>query len=336
MARPEPKLSEKPVLVTGCAGFIGFHLCQRLLSQNQPVVGVDCLNDYYDVRLKTDRLKLLLEKGLDFYQFDLADGGRTAEFFARHLPDCVIHLAAQAGVRYSKINPHAYTSSNLEAFLNILEGCRQTRVGHLLYASSSSVYGANQKLPFSTEDKADQPVSLYGATKRANELMAHSYAWMYGLPTTGLRFFTVYGPWGRPDMALYIFARQILEGQPIELFNFGKMRRDFTYVDDVVEGLVRLMRLPPAGRTGEAPVRLLNIGNNQPVDLESFVALIEHSLGKKARIELKPLQTGDVVETYADTSELESLVDFRPNTPLEVGIQRAMEWYLDYRRQRGL
>lgn len=324
------------VLVTGCAGFIGFHLCQRLLDQGLEVHGVDSLNDYYDVQLKKDRLSLIQEKGLRFQQLDLADPTPTEKLFQDQKYDCVVHLAAQAGVRYSTTNPRAYSSANLEGFLNILEGCRHQQVRHLIYASSSSVYGANQKLPFSTQDKADRPVSLYGATKRANELMAHSYSWMYGLATTGLRFFTVYGPWGRPDMALYIFARQILEGQPIQLFNYGKMRRDFTYVDDVVEGLTRLLNRPPSGGTQQAPAHVFNIGNHNPVKLRHFVRLIEQNLGKEARIELKPLQPGDVVETYADTTDLEKYVGFRPNTSLEMGIQRAMEWYLEYRRCRGL
>lgn len=300
------------------------------------MIGVDNLNEYYDVQLKRDRLAQLQEAGLECVHFDLADRHKSAEFFAQRAFSRVVHLAAQAGVRYSKTHPHAYTSSNLEGFLNILEGCRHQEVGHLIYASSSSVYGANQKLPFSTNDKADRPVSLYGATKRANELMAHSYSWMYQLPTTGLRFFTVYGPWGRPDMALYIFAKAILEERPIELFNFGKMRRDFTYVDDIVEGVVRLLDRPPVTAEQEAPANLFNIGNHSPVDLTFFVQLIEKNLGKKAVIELKALQTGDVVETFADTSDLEAYVGFRPDTPLERGIQRSMEWYLDYRRQRGM
>lgn len=329
-------MSLDPVLVTGCAGFIGFHLCHRLLEQGGSVVGVDCMSDYYDVQLKRDRLARLQAGKFKFLPIDLADKALSEKLFEDFTFQSVVHLAAQAGVRYSKTNPHAYSSANLEGFLNILEGCRSQRVAHLLYASSSSVYGANQKLPFSVHDKADLPVSLYGATKKANELMAHSYSWMYGLATTGLRFFTVYGPWGRPDMALYIFARHILENQPIQLFNYGKMRRDFTYVDDVVEGLVRLLSNPPTGSAGQAPARLFNIGNSSPVELADFVRLIEENLGKKAQVELCPLQAGDVVETYADTADLEALVGFRPNTPLEVGIQRAMTWYLDYRRQRGL
>lgn len=329
-------MHSQTLLVTGCAGFIGFHLCQRLLAEGHRVVGVDILNDYYDVQLKRDRLQQLNNVGLEFFQLDLANQHQTARLFEANRFECVIHLAAQAGVRYSKSNPHAYSSSNLEAFLNVLEGCRHQQCPHLLYASSSSVYGANQKLPFSTRDRADRPVSLYGATKRANELMAHSYSWMYQLPVTGLRFFTVYGPWGRPDMALYIFAQKILEDQPIQLFNHGQMKRDFTYVDDVVESLVRLLNRPPAATPNQAPAQLFNVGNNNPAELRYFVQLIETSLGKKAQIQLEPLQTGDVVETYADTSDLEDYVGYRPNTALEEGIHKTITWYLSYRRQRGL
>ena len=329
-------MDQQNLLVTGCAGFIGFHLCQRLLREGQTVVGVDNLNDYYDPQLKSDRLKLLLDLGLKFEKLDLSESPTVRGLFDRYPFNRVVHLAAQAGVRYSKTNPHAYTAANIEGFLNMLEACRHNTIEHLIYASSSSVYGANQDLPFSIRDKADRPVSLYGATKKANELMAHSYSWMYRVPTTGLRFFTVYGPWGRPDMALYLFANAILEGRPIELFNFGKMKRDFTYVDDIVEGIIRLIPKSPEPEAESAPARIYNIGNNNPVDLGDFVQIIEESLGKKATIELKPLQSGDVVATYADVSELEDFVGFRPDTPLRQGIQRAIAWYLEYRQQRGL
>lgn len=327
----------KPVLLTGVAGFIGYHLAQRLLNQGVTVIGVDCLSDYYDPQLKRDRLELLLAQGLEFRKLDLSVNQDTQNLFREFGFEQVIHLAAQAGVRYSKTNPHAYTSSNIEGFLNILEGCRSVGSRHLLYASSSSVYGSNRKLPFSTQDLSDTPVSLYGATKKANELMAHSYAWMYGLPCTGLRFFTVYGPWGRPDMALYLFASAILEDRPLSLFNHGKMMRDFTYVDDVVESLVRLLPSPPSGQPGEvAPVQVLNVGNHSPVQLREFLRLIEEKLGKTAQVELLPMQSGDVEATYAEVSELQAQVDFRPDTALAEGIDRSLSWYLDYRRKRGI
>jgi UDP-glucuronate 4-epimerase len=329
-------MSKSPLLVTGCAGFIGFHVCQRLLRERVPVVGVDNFSDYYDPQLKRDRLSQLLDQGLVFQTLDLSHKEATEQLFDQHKFGRVVHLAAQAGVRHSKTHPHAYTSANLEGFLNILEGCRHHQMEHLVYASSSSVYGANQKLPFSTRDKVDRPVSLYGATKKANELMAHSYAWMYGLPTTGLRFFTVYGPWGRPDMALYLFARAILEDQPIELFNYGKMQRDFTYIDDVVEGIVRLLPKPPKAAEQQAPAQIFNIGNHSPVELGEFLRVIEENLGKKAQVQLSPLQSGDVVATYADIADLEAYAGFRPDTPLERGIQQSISWYLDYRRRRGL
>ena len=325
-----------PLLVTGCAGFIGFHLCQRLLQEGNPVVGVDSLNDYYDPQLKRDRLALLEQAGLQFHHLDLSESAPTSVLFAEHRFQRVVHLAAQAGVRYSKTHPHKYSASNLEAFLNILEGCRACQVEHLIYASSSSVYGANRKMPFSAGDRTDRPVSLYGATKKANEVMAHSYSWMYGIPVTGLRFFTVYGPWGRPDMALYVFAKAILENRPIEIFNHGNMMRDFTYVDDVVEGIVRLLIKPPQATQEEAPYNIFNIGNNHPIGLLDFVHIIEETLGKKAEVQLKPLESGEVVSTYADIAELEAYVGFRPDTPLEKGIQQSLSWYLDYRKHRHL
>jgi len=328
-------MGTEPILVTGCAGFIGFHLGQRLLQEGQRVLGVDSLNDYYDPQLKRDRLTQLLDRGLLFEHCDLSQPAAARELFARNRFLQVVHLAAQAGVRYSKINPHAYTAANIEGFLTVLEGCRHGGVEHLIYASSSSVYGANQELPFSTRQMTEQPVSLYGATKKANELMAHSYAWMYGLPSTGLRFFTVYGPWGRPDMAPYLFASAILEDRPIQLFNHGKMRRDFTYVNDVVESIVRLLPLAPKGDENRAPARVCNVGSHSPVDLEDFLRHIESRLGKKAQVELLPLQSGDVLATYADVQDLEALVNFRPSTPLSAGIDRDMTWYLAYRQSRS-
>jgi len=329
-------VDNSPLLVTGCAGFIGFHLCQRLLREGRTVHGVDSLNDYYDPQLKQDRLKQLLEAGIFFQKLDLSNKEATQALFDGAAYKRVVHLAAQAGVRYSKTNPHAYIAANLEGFLNILEGCRHNGIEHLIYASSSSVYGANRKLPFSTKDSTDIPVSLYGATKKANEMMAHSYAWMYGVPTTGLRFFTVYGPWGRPDMALYLFASAILENRPIELFNYGKMQRDFTYVDDIVEGIVRLLPKHPEAGELQAPAHVFNIGNNNPVELGQFLRIIEDAIGKKAEVQLMPLQAGDVVATYADIAELEAYVGFRPDTPLEQGIQRSLSWYQNYRRLRGV
>lgn len=328
---------DKPkVLVTGCAGFIGFHLTLLLLKQGHAVVGVDNVNDYYDTQLKHDRLKLLKSSGLLFQLLDLTDAAGLNELFRLQAFPYVIHLAAQAGVRHSVSHPHAYIQSNIQAYLNVLEACRHHKVKHLIYASSSSVYGANQNPICSIEDLTDTPVSLYGATKKANELMAHSYAWMYGVPVTGLRFFTVYGPWGRPDMALYVFAKAILEEQPIELFNYGKMKRDFTYVDDVTEAISRLLHRPPTASESRAPASIYNVGNHSPVELTQFIAFIEKFLNKKAKAVLKPMQPGDVRATCADVSQLEEYVGFRPNTPLESGIQRSLSWYLDYRRQRGI
>lgn len=331
-----------PILVTGAAGFIGSHVATRLLEQGHAVVGFDNVNDYYDPALKRARLaRLAANAGFSFIEASLHDRAAVDEAFARHGFRHVVHLAAQAGVRYSAINPYAYGEANLTGFLNILEACRRTGVAHLLYASSSSVYGANTAMPFSVHQNVDHPLSLYAATKKANELMAHAYAHTYGLPCTGLRFFTVYGPWGRPDMAMWIFTKAILAGEPITLFNHGRMRRDFTYVDDVVEAVVRLVPRPaarnpdwsgaaPDPATSMAPYRVFNIGNNAPVELMDMVATLENALGRKAVTRLAPLQVGDVPETYADVSALMAEVDFRPATPIAVGIQRFVDWYRAY------
>jgi UDP-glucuronate 4-epimerase len=331
-------MSTPPILLTGCAGFIGFHLSRALLARGHAIVGADSLNDYYSVELKKNRLANIPTENFVFRHLDLASGSATRELFEEIRPKFVIHLAAQAGVRYSKTNPQAYVDSNLQGFMNILECCRHLEVEHLLFASSSSVYGGNKVLPFSTCQSADHPVSLYAATKKANELLAHSYASMYGLPATGLRFFTVYGPWGRPDMALYTFAEAIMQGRPIEVFNYGKMRRDFTYVDDIVSSIEKLLVLPPKGRsdwngelsTSFAPFRVFNIGNNQPVELGRFIELIEENLGRQAVKDYQPIQVGDVPATYADIDELTAVTGFRPSTPIEVGIKRSLEWYKEY------
>ena len=327
------------VLVTGVAGFIGFHVARRLLERGDTVVGIDNVNTYYDVRLKQARLALLSgHEGFSFLQLNLADRDGMTEVLSRQRPQRVVHLAAQAGVRHSLTHPHAYIESNLVGFLHILESCRHTQVEHLVYASTSSVYGANTKMPFSVHDNVDHPVSLYAASKKANELMAHTNSHLYGLPTTGLRFFTVYGPWGRPDMALFLFTRAILAGEPIDVFNYGKMRRDFTYIDDIVEGVVRVLDtlprpnpawsgLAPDPGTSKAPYRIYNIGNNQPVELLHFIEVLETCLGRKAEKRLLPLQAGDVPETYADVDDLIRDVGFRPATPLSVGIARFVEWY---------
>jgi UDP-glucuronate 4-epimerase len=332
------------VLVTGVAGFIGFHVAQRLLARGDTVVGIDNLSPYYDVRLKEARLAQLTNRpGFHFLRLDLADRDGMTRLFADHTPERVIHLAAQAGVRYSLTNPHAYVESNLVGFLHILEGCRHTNVRHLVYASSSSVYGAHTKMPFSIHDNVDHPVSLYAASKKANELMAHTYSHLYRLPTTGLRFFTVYGPWGRPDMALFLFTQAILAGHPIEVFNAGKMRRDFTYIDDIVEGVVRVLdmlpqpnphwsSLKPDPGTSQAPYRIYNIGNNQPVELLDFIGTLESCLGRTAEKKLLPMQPGDVPETYADVDDLMRDVGFRPSTPIATGIARFVEWYRAYYR----
>ncbi len=318
------------VLVTGCAGFIGMHLARRLLNDGLEVVGVDNLNDYYDPQLKHDRMqRLASDSGFSFHRFDLADKSAVDAVFKSARFERVVHLAAQAGVRYSLTNPQAYINSNLVAFANVLEACRAHPTGHLVYASSSSVYGRNQKLPFSVADRTDHPVSLYAATKKANELMAHSYSHLYGIATTGLRFFTVYGPWGRPDMSAFLFTRAILSAKPIQVFNHGKMARDFTYVDDIVEGVVRVMNTVPTAEQG-TPYRLYNIGNHQPVPLLDFIETLERVLGKTALKELLPMQPADVVATYADVEDLHKAVGFAPNTPLETGLRRFATWYRDY------
>ena len=323
---------EGNVLVTGAAGFIGYSVCRRLLSAGVGVTGIDNLNDYYDPALKQARLDQLREfPAFSFRKLDLADREGMEALFAEVRPDYVVHLAAQAGVRYSVEHPHVYIESNILGFLNILEGCRHTGVKHLVYASSSSVYGLNTKMPFSVADMTDRPASLYGATKKANELMAHSYSHLYGIPATGLRFFTVYGPWGRPDMATFLFTRAILAGKPISLFNHGKMKRDFTYIDDIVEGIVRVMdHVPTPPQPGLPPCRVYNIGNENPVELERFVQILEEQLGKKAVIEYLPMQAGDVVATYADVQDLTADVGFHPATPPEVGLRNFVDWYREY------
>ncbi len=329
-------------LVTGAAGFIGFHVSRTLLAQGKAVVGLDNLNNYYDVSLKKARLAILQEEAnFRFVRADLADRPAMESLFAELRPEMVIHLAAQAGVRYSLTNPHAYVDSNLVGFMNILEGCRHHQTRHLVFASSSSVYGANTKMPFSVHDNVDHPLSLYAATKKANELMAHTYASLYRLPCTGLRFFTVYGPWGRPDMALFLFTRAILEDRPIDVYNEGQMKRDFTYIDDIVEGIVRVAEKIPAPKPGWsgdrpdpsssfAPYRLYNIGNNNPVVLMDFIRLIEERLGKTARKNMLPLQPGDVPASFADVDDLMADVGFKPAMPIELGIDRFISWYLEY------
>lgn len=331
------------ILVTGVAGFIGMHVAKRLLERGDEVVGIDNLNDYYDVRLKEDRLKQLASyPGFRFIKLDLADRPGMDALFADEQFRRVINLAAQAGVRYSLKNPHAYVNSNLVGFLNVLEGCRYGRVEHLVYASSSSVYGSHTKMPFSEHDNVDHPVSLYAATKKSNELMAHSYSHLYGLPVTGLRFFTVYGPWGRPDMSPSLFANAILDGRPIDVFNQGKMRRDFTYIDDIVEGVVRVLDQPakpnpsfdranPDPASSDAPYCLYNIGNHEPVELMVFIEAIEKALGKKAVKNMLPMQAGDVIATFADTADLRNAVGFAPSTPLEEGIAKYVDWCQAYR-----
>lgn len=336
------ELKYENVLVTGAAGFIGYHLAERLLEDGCNVVGLDNLNPYYDVTLKEARLERLQKKSkFTFAQMDLAERKQLQDLFAQSKFDVVVNLAAQAGVRYSLENPHAYVDSNLVGFVNLLECCRHHAVQHLVFASSSSVYGANTAMPFSVHHNVDHPVSLYAATKKANELMAHTYSHLYQLPCTGLRFFTVYGPWGRPDMALFLFTRAILENKPIQVFNHGNMQRDFTYIDDITEGVIRVMsRLPapnpdwsgdaPDPGTSYAPYKIYNIGNNNPVDLIKFIEVIETALGKQATKQFMDLQPGDVVATYADVDDLTQDVGFKPATPIEVGIGRFVEWYRQF------
>ena len=336
--------SYTPVLVTGAAGFIGFHLCKKLLEGGTEVVGLDNLNDYYDVTLKQSRLAILKEHaGFQFRKVDLKDKEELDKLFQKHSFEIVINLAAQAGVRYSLTNPYAYLDSNLTGFLNVLEACRHFVPRHLIYASSSSVYGANKKMPFSVHDNVDHPLALYAASKKANELMAHAYSNLYNLPTTGLRFFTVYGPFGRPDMALFLFTKSILEGKPIDVYNFGKMKRDFTYVDDIAEGIIKLMPRIPIGNknwtglrpdpaTSLAPYKLFNIGNNQPIELMHFIDVLEEKLKRKAIRNFLPLQSGDVEETFADITDLHNETGFSPSTSIEDGIEKFVNWYREYYR----
>lgn len=330
------------ILLTGVAGFIGMHTTLRLLERGDEVIGIDNLNDYYDVTLKQARLaRLVTHPNFHFIQMDIADTQGMADLFAKADLQRVIHLAAQAGVRYSLLNPHAYIQSNLAGFTNILEGCRHGNIEHLIYASSSSVYGGNTKLPFSEHDNIDHPVSLYAATKKSNELMAHTYSHLFGLPTTGLRFFTVYGPWGRPDMALFLFTKAILEDKPIDVFNHGNMIRDFTFIDDIVEGVIRTLDKPsvpdpnfdadrPDPAVSNVPYRVFNIGNNQPVKLMEYIKALETALGKVAQKNFLPMQPGDVPATYADTTELDNWIGFKPNTQMQQGIARFVSWYREY------
>ena len=336
--------SVNSILVTGAAGFIGFHVARHLLQQGRPVVGLDNINSYYDPKLKQARLAELGKlAGFNFVKLDLADRAGIASLFAAHRFEHVVHLAAQAGVRHSLIDPHAYADANLTGFLNVLEGCRHNGCRHLLYASSSSVYGANTHMPFSVHDNVDHPLSLYGASKKANELMAHAYAHLFRLPTTGLRFFTVYGPWGRPDMAMWLFAEAIIAGNPIKLFNHGHARRDFTYIDDVVQAVVRLIDRPPKpdpnwsgdapdAASSDAPWRVYNIGNNTPIDVPRVVDLLEQAIGKKAIREMVPMQAGDVPATFADVDDLMREVGFKPSTPISEGITKFVDWFREYRR----
>jgi UDP-glucuronate 4-epimerase len=323
-------MSDETILVTGAAGFIGFHLARQLVADGRHVVGLDNLNSYYDPALKQSRLGILRDHPrFSFVQLDLADSPSISRLFAKHRFEAVIHLAAQAGVRHSIDHPHAYADANLVAFLNVLEGCRHHECRHLVYASSSSVYGANTKLPFSVNDKTDRPVSFYAATKKANELMAYSYSHLYRLPVTGLRFFTIYGPWGRPDMAIFLFAKSIVEGTPIRLFNHGKMRRDFTHIGDVTRVVLRLVeRIPEdGGRAGDVPSRIYNVGNQRPEELLHVVALLEKELGREAVKDMLPMQPGDVMETYADVGDLMRDVGFKPHTSIEDGIRDFVAWY---------
>lgn len=329
------------ILVTGTAGFIGSHLARRLIDERYEVVGIDNLNDYYDVELKKDRMKFLLNNSIKNYEINLADKEAVAEVFRSEKPDIVINLAAQAGVRYSLDNPHVYIDSNVNGFVNILEGCRHNRVSHLIYASSSSVYGANTLKPFSTSVNIDHPLSLYAATKKSNELMAHTYSHLFNIPTTGLRFFTVYGPWGRPDMALFKFTEAIVGGKEIDVYNHGNMMRDFTYVDDIVEAITRIVNMPaapnpewtgnsPDPSSSTAPYKIYNIGNNSPVKLMDFIEAIELRLGKKAKKNFLGLQAGDVPETYADVDDLYKNINFKPSTDIQTGVNHFTDWYLKY------
>lgn len=330
------------VLVTGAAGFIGMHVAQRFLARGDNVVGIDNINDYYDTQLKLDRLACLeSQERFQFYKIDLADADAMAELFSNHNFQLVVNLAAQAGVRYSVENPRAYVDSNVVGFLNILEGCRHSQVEHLVYASSSSVYGANASLPFSVQDSVDHPLSMYAATKKTNELMAHSYSNLFNLPTTGLRFFTVYGPWGRPDMALFKFAKAIINDEEIPVFNYGKHKRDFTYIDDICEGIIRVADqiaqpntnwhgADPDPSTSKSPWRVYNIGNSQPVELMDYIQAIEQALGKKAKLQLLPMQPGDVPDTHADVTALTADTGFKPKTTVTQGINRFIDWFVDY------
>lgn len=334
--------NSKLILVTGAAGFIGFHLSKRLIARGEDVIGLDNLNDYYDVNLKLARLKQIEgHKNFRFIKLDIANREEIGKLFSENKFDIVVNLAAQAGVRYSLVNPYAYIDSNINGFINILEGCRHNKVKHLVYASSSSVYGANTKMPFSVHHNVDHPVSLYAATKKANELMAHTYSSLYKLPCTGLRFFTVYGPWGRPDMSLFLFTKAILEGIPIDVFNHGNMKRDFTYIGDIIEGVVRVMdKIPepnpqwngdkPDAASSYVPYKLYNIGNNNPIELMHFIEVLENCLDKKAKKNLLPIQPGDVPATYADVNDLENNVGFKPSTSIEEGIGRFVKWYKEY------
>ncbi|SXA55746.1 Uridine diphosphate galacturonate 4-epimerase [Klebsiella pneumoniae] len=328
-------------LVTGAAGFIGFHVSKRLLNDGHQVVGIDNINDYYDVKLKESRIEKLESPSFTFYKLDLADRDGMAKLFETEQFERVIHLAAQAGVRYSLENPYAYADSNLTGYLNILEGCRHNKVQHLLYASSSSVYGLNRKMPFSTDDSVDHPVSLYAATKKANELMAHTYSHLYSIPTTGLRFFTVYGPWGRPDMALFKFTKAMLEGKSIDVYNYGKMKRDFTYIDDIVEAIVRIQDVIPqpdpewtveegSPATSSAPYRVYNIGNSSPVELMDYINALEQALGLEAKKNMMPIQPGDVLNTSAETQALYKTIGFKPETPVQQGVKNFVDWYKEY------
>lgn len=330
------------ILITGAAGFIGFHLSTLLLDKGYQVIGLDNLNDYYDPKLKQDRLSILGQNNnFIFHKVDLKDKAEIDKIFEIYRPDYVVNLAAQAGVRYSIKNPYAYVDSNLIGFMNILEACRNNPIKHLLYASSSSVYGGNRLVPFSTNHNVDHPVSLYAATKKSNELMAHTYSHLYGIPTTGLRFFTVYGPWGRPDMAYFSFTKDIIEGNPIKVFNHGNMERDFTYIDDIVEGIYKLLDVIPKPNpdwdetkddisSSFAPYKIYNIGNNQPVKLETFISVLEEKIGKKANKIYMVMQPGDVLKTYADVSDLEKVINFKPNTSIEEGLGKFVDWYKEY------